>query len=88
MGITADEMIYLQMTFPPPKKGFNFPAERINKSNLFGTEVGSVGGNPVGFASDAVTNQINGMPHLVILVTELDLCKEKDRAPFEKRQWL
>ena len=49
--ISGQEMIHVQMPFPPGEKGFDFPSQGENEADLLGRQIGSIGGYPVNFAT-------------------------------------
>ena len=57
MTASRDEVIDLEMAFPPCKEGFYLPAQLVDQSNLLGSEVKTAGGNPIGFAFNRIADQ-------------------------------
>ena len=49
--VSGDEMIDLEVLFPPGEEGFNLPSKRENEGDLLCGQVLSVGSDPVCFAS-------------------------------------
>ena len=49
--ISGQEMIHIQMPFPPGEEGFDLPSQGENGGDLFGRQIGSIGGYPVNFAA-------------------------------------
>ena len=62
--VSGDEMIDLEVLFPPGEKGFHLPSERKNEGDLPCRQIFSVGGDEVGFASAFEAHQVEGMDHL------------------------
>lgn len=56
----CNEMINPEVTFPPAKEFFYFPAKFIDKGNFFGSEIKSVGGNTIFFAINMISDQPEG----------------------------
>jgi len=44
------------MAFPPSEEGFDGSAQFVDQRDLFGRQIKTVGGNPVGFVVSFVTN--------------------------------
>ena len=42
----CNEMIDIEMAFPPCEEGFDFPAKSIDESDLERGQIGTVGGDP------------------------------------------
>ena len=81
MWISGDKMVDLQMTFPPGKKEFNFPSQGKNEGDLFGGQVGSIGGHPIDFAPRFEADQKEGLTHGRVALSESNLGKEKNLRP-------
>jgi len=62
---SGKKMIDLEMSLPPAEEFLNFPAEHINISNLFRSEIETVGGNPIGFVVNDIPNEPNSFLSLV-----------------------
>ena len=80
--VSGDEMIDFEMPFPPGEEGFNLPPQREDEGDLLSREIRSVGCDPVGFAPAFEADQIDGVSHLVALVTQQDFGEEEDSGAF------
>lgn len=85
--VSGDEVIHVEMFFPPGKESFDLPAQREDESDLFGSQVIAIGDHPVDFAPTAETYQVEGMLHLVSFITKEDFGKEEDRSSLVEREF-
>ena len=83
--ISGQEMIHIQMPFPPGEEGFDLPSQGEHEGDLFGRQIGSIGGNPVDFAPCFEADQKEGVLHGVGVVSESDFGEEKDRGALGDR---
>ena len=60
MVIAREEMVDLQMSFPPGEEGFNFPPQRKDEGDLIGGQIGAIGSNPVDFTAAFEADQPTG----------------------------
>jgi len=63
MVVATDEMIDFEMSLPPTKEAFDFPAKGIDKGNLFGTKVATRSSNPIDFPPTPKSNKVDGVGH-------------------------
>ena len=77
---SRDEMIDVELLFPPSEELFDFPAKLIDCRHLLGFEVKAVRGNIVFCPRDSISNHTQRFLGLRLTVTEADLCIEEDEG--------
>ena len=82
VSTSGDQMIDLQVTLPPGKKAFDFPSKLIRVSDLLGSQIPAVCGDPVIDAADVITHQANGSlgQGIVLISPQNDLGIIKNNA--------
>ncbi len=77
---SRDEVINLEMAFPPGKEGFYLPAQLVDQSNLLGSEVKTAGGNPIGFAFNRADQAKRGLGLIYAFPAQENFCIGKHEA--------
>ena len=57
---SGDQVVNLQVSFPPCEELFDFPSELIYFGNLLGCQIPSIGGNPILFSANTIRDKTNG----------------------------
>lgn len=62
---SGKKLINVEMPLPPAKEFLDVPAELLNKRHLFCGEIETVGGDPVIFVVNDISNEPNSLLSLV-----------------------
>lgn len=57
---SGNQVVHLQVAFPPCEKLFNFPTELIHFGDLFGGQIPAIGSNPIIDTFNAISYKTNG----------------------------
>ena len=76
------------MPLPPSEEGLNIPAQFVNLGDLFGSEIKSTGGNPVGLARNRITDKAHrgtGLVHVLLAKQHPGVVEDNTAGRYRKR---